>query len=112
MNGLGPNGMVSTLPGTIDHQSTVGASGVGGYIPGVGYVSPYGGTDMLGTGSDLSEGFDMAGATGSMSTASMTMAGYEPSYKKRACDQCNHSKVRCDFGEPCGMSYVLMTGLY
>lgn len=28
--------------------------------------------------------------------------GYEIPVKKRACDQCNHSKVRCDFSEPCG----------
>ncbi|WVF70578.1 hypothetical protein IAT40_005370 [Kwoniella sp. CBS 6097] len=26
---------------------------------------------------------------------------YEWGFKKRACDQCNHSKVRCDFAEPC-----------
>lgn len=30
--------------------------------------------------------------------------GYEIPVKKRACDQCNHSKVRCDFAEPCGKS--------
>lgn len=27
--------------------------------------------------------------------------GYDYGFKKRACDQCNHSKVRCDFAEPC-----------
>lgn len=26
---------------------------------------------------------------------------YECGMKKRACDQCNHSKVRCDFANPC-----------
>ncbi|OCF31099.1 hypothetical protein I316_07230 [Kwoniella heveanensis BCC8398] len=26
---------------------------------------------------------------------------YEWGFKKRACDQCNHSKVRCDFADPC-----------
>lgn len=41
----------------------------------------------------------------------MTMQGnmgYEIPVKKRACDQCNHSKVRCDFAEPCGQSNDVM----
>ncbi|KZO89892.1 hypothetical protein CALVIDRAFT_436280 [Calocera viscosa TUFC12733] len=29
-------------------------------------------------------------------------ANQELDDKRRACDQCNHSKVRCDFGIPCG----------
>lgn len=28
--------------------------------------------------------------------------GLDLAIKKRACDQCNHSKVRCDCAEPCG----------
>lgn len=28
--------------------------------------------------------------------------GLDLAAKKRACDQCNHSKVRCDCAEPCG----------
>jgi hypothetical protein len=32
----------------------------------------------------------------------LSAAGYELSTKRRACDQCNHSKVRCDFADPCG----------
>lgn len=28
--------------------------------------------------------------------------GLDLAVKKRACDQCNHSKVRCDCAEPCG----------
>jgi hypothetical protein len=30
--------------------------------------------------------------------------GFDFGFKKRACDQCNHSKVRCDFNDPCGES--------
>lgn len=35
--------------------------------------------------------------------------GYDFGYKKRACDQCNHSKVRCDFADPCSefRSYLI-----
>lgn len=29
---------------------------------------------------------------------------YEYGVKKRACDQCNHSKVKCDCGHPCSKS--------
>ena len=35
------------------------------------------------------------------SSGSLNSLGYEFGFKKRACDQCNHSKVRCDFTEPC-----------
>jgi len=35
------------------------------------------------------------------SAGSLNSVGYEFGFKKRACDQCNHSKVRCDFAEPC-----------
>ncbi|EJU04773.1 hypothetical protein DACRYDRAFT_114100 [Dacryopinax primogenitus] len=31
-----------------------------------------------------------------------TAANQDMDDKRRACDQCNHSKVRCDFGIPCG----------
>lgn len=31
-------------------------------------------------------------------------SGYDFGMKKRACDQCNHSKVRCDFAHPCSKS--------
>lgn len=35
------------------------------------------------------------------SLSSLSSLGFEFGFKKRACDQCNHSKVRCDFQEPC-----------
>lgn len=35
---------------------------------------------------------------------SVPQLGLDLAVKKRACDQCNHSKVRCDCAEPCGMS--------
>jgi len=38
------------------------------------------------------------------SSGSLNSLGYEFGFKKRACDQCNHSKVRCDFSEPCRKS--------
>ena len=38
---------------------------------------------------------------------SLNSLGYEFGFKKRACDQCNHSKVRCDFGSPCRESMPL-----
>ena len=37
-----------------------------------------------------------------MGYGGVSQAAWDLGLKKRACDQCNHSKVRCDFGDPCG----------
>lgn len=54
----------------------------------------------------MSNGYDPNLVSGYEFSSSMpngsSMMGYELSVKKRACDQCNHSKVRCDFADPCG----------
>ncbi|KIR74695.1 hypothetical protein I310_00969 [Cryptococcus deuterogattii CA1014] len=48
----------------------------------------------------------LSGSDQGMKTADGHSASvlYEWGVKKRACDQCNHSKVRCDFADPCPMS--------
>lgn len=45
----------------------------------------------------------LSGSDQGMKTADGHSASvlYEWGVKKRACDQCNHSKVRCDFADPC-----------
>lgn len=35
--------------------------------------------------------------------------GLDLAVKKRACDQCNHSKVRCDCADPCGEFLLVQT---
>jgi hypothetical protein len=42
----------------------------------------------------------------SSSSGSLNSMSYEFGFKKRACDQCNHSKVRCDFTEPCRQCFI------
>lgn len=54
------------------------------------------------------------GASGSSvmsrNESSYTSSSYnEFGIKKRACDQCNHSKVRCDFAHPCSESALCPT---
>lgn len=71
--------------------------------------SPYVSTAMRLSGSD--QGGTMTFAPTAFATSlpntfhgshQPSAVGFEPFVKKRACDQCNHSKVRCDFAEPCG----------
>lgn len=54
---------------------------------------------MGGTGSNQVMGSSSMGRGPSL--GSLSSMGYEFGFKKRACDQCNHSKVRCDFSDPC-----------
>jgi hypothetical protein len=58
----------------------------------------------------------ISGSDNSLSSSSMGRAasgtsgmGYEYGLKKRACDQCNQSKVRCDFVEPCRRSRLTLS---
>lgn len=59
----------------------------------------YSGTPMRMTGSDQTVGSSSMGRGWSGGV-------FDYGLKKRACDQCNHSKVRCDCAEPCGESRV------
>jgi len=73
------------------------------YIPGQNYGSGYDGqSGMTGTINGPLEGY-----VNGIPQSQLAGMGYELAYKKRACDQCNHSKVRCDFEEPCGESAFL-----
>ncbi|WOO78567.1 Cell wall integrity transcriptional regulator CAS5 [Vanrija pseudolonga] len=63
------------------------------------FSQSYGSAPMRLSGSDqgiVPSAYASTGATGGLASR-----GFELSMKKRACDQCNHSKVRCDFAEPC-----------
>jgi hypothetical protein len=99
-----PQGWTSNAP-----SATAGPSGTmnggGDQTAGLQHMDPgygagpsgYGAVPMKMTGSDQSLG---SSSMGRGSSGFSTM-GYEFGFKKRACDQCNHSKVRCDFAEPC-----------
>ncbi|ORY33028.1 hypothetical protein BCR39DRAFT_520803 [Naematelia encephala] len=64
------------------------------YAVGDGYNPGFSATPMRLTGSDQSLGSSGMGR-------GYSGTGYEFGYKKRACDQCNHSKVKCTCEEPC-----------
>ncbi|WWD17931.1 hypothetical protein CI109_102376 [Kwoniella shandongensis] len=57
---------------------------------------PFTAAPMRMSGSD--QGYGPMGRNSSPNLSGIT---YEWGFKKRACDQCNHSKVRCDFADPC-----------
>lgn len=71
-----------------------------------GMANPYAGPSyqsaipipMRPTGSDQGLGSSAMGRNSS----GLSGMSFDLGYKKRACDQCNHSKVRCDFADPCG----------
>jgi hypothetical protein len=46
---------------------------------------------------------DMGASSSSMNRhgSGMSSGSYEYGFKKKACDQCNHHKVRCDSAQPC-----------
>lgn len=53
-------------------------------------------------------GADLGASSSAMmhSESACPSSSYDYSMKKRACDQCNHSKVRCDFAHPCSTSLL------
>lgn len=67
----------------------------------ISFGHPFGATTMHYSGSEHGSSTSPV-AFGSSMPSSLSSLGFESSLKKRACDQCNHSKVRCDFAEPCG----------
>ncbi|KAL1407519.1 hypothetical protein Q8F55_006952 [Vanrija albida] len=72
----------------------LGAGTLGGHS-GLSFTQPYGSAPMRLSGSD--QGI----IPSAYSAGGLASRGFELSMKKRACDQCNHSKVRCDFADPC-----------
>lgn len=78
--------------------STAGPATALPYNPMLASQSPYAGVPMRISGSDQSTG---SGGSLSMGRSGSSSYGYEFGWKKRACDQCNQSKVRCDSQEPC-----------
>lgn len=49
---------------------------------------------------------DMGASSSSMTRNESSLSSYDYGLKKKACDQCNHSKQRCDFAHPCGESFL------
>ena len=73
----------------------------------MGNANPYNGMPLTATPMRMS-GSEQGMTSGAMGRAgSGNYLGMSIDYgtKKRACDQCNHSKVRCDFNDPCGAFY-------
>ncbi len=77
----------SALPGAIDNPMYAN-----------GFTPPFTAVPMRPSGSE--HGCSSMGRGQSLSSM-----GSEFGYKKRACDHCNQSKVRCDFSDPCRASY-------
>ena len=73
--------------------------GMGGNILNGTIQPPFTAVPMRLSGSD--QGVGSANARAMTTGPNLTNLEYDFGYKKRACDQCNHSKVRCDFAEPC-----------
>jgi type II secretory pathway pseudopilin PulG len=67
---------------------------------------PAGGFDIGRSGSMRMSSSDMGASSSSMGRmeSGSSVGSYDYGYKKKACDQCNHSKVKCDFTYPCGKS--------
>ena len=67
---------------------------------------PAGGFDLGRSGSMRVSSSDMGASSSSMGRmeSGSSVGSYDYGYKKKACDQCNHSKVKCDFTYPCGKS--------
>lgn len=91
-NTPGVNGMVRSPVNTFDNAMLGTTVNSAGFHPGL--ASP-----VRWSGADLGAG---ASAAMTRNESSLTSSSYnEFGVKKRACDQCNHSKVRCDFAHPC-----------
>ena len=69
---------------------------------------PAGGFDLGRSGSMRMSSSDMGASSSSMGRmeSGSSVGSYDYGYKKKACDQCNHSKVKCDFTYPCGKSFA------
>ncbi|TYJ54946.1 hypothetical protein B9479_004358 [Cryptococcus floricola] len=94
-----PSGSVGTFGMmTMSPQPTYGQS-VGRPMP----VNPpvHSATYPLQPAFDLPFTAQPLNMSGSMDQQIPSQSMYEWDTKKRACDQCNHSKVRCDFADPC-----------
>lgn len=95
-----PNFSAQYVPSPNMMPQTIGPNGYVTFQP------PFTAMPMRMSGSD--QGNSMMGRAGSMgTTGGLSNMGYEFGFKKRACDQCNHSKVRCDFAEPCRKLSIL-----
>jgi len=67
---------------------------------------PAGGFDIGRSGSMRMSPSEMGASSSSMGRmeSGSSVGSYDYGYKKKACDQCNLSKVKCDFTYPCGQS--------
>jgi len=67
---------------------------------------PAGGFDIGRSGSMRMSPSEMGASSSSMGRmeSGSSVGSYDHGYKKKACDQCNLSKVKCDFTYPCGQS--------
>lgn len=90
-NTPGPDGSVRSPLNTFNNTMLGTPVNPAGFHPGIASPVRWAGAD-LGTGSSA-----MARNESSYTSSSYNEFGI----KKRACDQCNHSKVRCDFSHPC-----------
>jgi len=91
VNGMMGNGMMASPVDTYSNMFASSSGTVGGFPQGI----P---TPMSWSNSD------MGASSSSMTRNESSFSSYDYGIKKKACDQCNHSKQRCDFAHPCGES--------
>lgn len=80
-------------------KSTSLPSVIGNTVHANEFAQQYTSSSMRVMGSDQGYGSSSMGRDSSL--GSLSNPGNDFGSKKRACDQCNHSKVRCDFSDPC-----------
>jgi len=88
-----PNNMIGSPIDTYVNPLLSGTGSSTGFHPGVATPMRWSSSDMGASSSSMNR-YGSGGSSGS----------YDYGPKKRACDQCNYSKVRCDSGQPCSES--------
>lgn len=91
-NAPGVNGLVRSPVNTFNN-AMLGTPTSAGFHPGLSSPVRWPGADLGASSSAM-----LRNESGYASSS------YDYGMKKRACDQCNHSKVRCDFAHPCSES--------
>ena len=95
----GPDGLIRSPVNTFNNGMLGTPVNSAGFHPGLASPVQWSGVDPVAGSSAMTR-----------NESSYTSSSYnEFGIKKRACDQCNHSKVRCDFGHPCSELIAFLT---
>jgi hypothetical protein len=106
LNSTSPNVPLQQWVPTSAPMTNIYGSPIDTYSNPILSAPPAGGFDIGRSGSMQISSSDMGASSSSMGRmeSGSSVGSYDYGYKKKACDQCNHSKVKCDFTYPCGKS--------